>query len=225
MGAADKLIPIATQLANNLKGTKYSTSGTYKLPARKASIYENPWIDSMKFFASVYAKELKIAESNAIWNHELVDGNPLVAPYSPNQHIHNLNLGALVAVSEEEWNELQITISRCFNIINGISEVPPAIPLQDLLSYADLIGVIVSSPSPTAALTDANGNPLPGSPFNQGVDYAEAWNTLKVPADAALGVLTYYIAPVLNQDPGTDVYQYRYTGVRRWFDFTGYDLF
>lgn len=224
MGAADKLIPIATQLANNLKGTRYSTSNTYKLPARKTSVYENPWVDAIKFFSSVYAKELKIAESNATWNYELIDGNPLVAPYSPNQHIHNMNLGALVAVSEEEWTELQIAISRCFNIINPVS-VPPSIPGPDVINYIDLAGVIQTNTSATLNLLDANNNIIAGSPFNQGVDYAEAWNTLKVPADAALGVLTYYIAPILNQDPGVNVYLYRYTGIRRWFDFTGYDLF
>lgn len=224
MGAADKLIPIATQLANNLKGTKYSTGGTYKLPARKISLTDNPWVDAIKFFASVYAKELKIAESNSIWNHELVDGNVLVASYSPNQHIHNLNLGALIAVSEEEWNELQIAISRSFNIIN-ITTPPPAIPTPDVLNYMSLIGTFGSSTAATLPLLDADGNALPGSPFNQGVDYAEAWNTLKVPADAALGVLTYYIAPILNQDIGVNNYTYRYTGIRRWFDFDGYNLF
>ena len=35
MAAADKLIPTAILIANNLRGTKYSTSGTFKLPAKK----------------------------------------------------------------------------------------------------------------------------------------------------------------------------------------------
>ena len=225
MGAADKLIPIATTIANNLHGVRYSTGAIFKLPGKSMGKFNNVWTDAADFFASIYAKELKIAESNSTWNYELVNGQPLKSPFSPNHHTHSLNLGMLVAVSEEEWNELQIAISRSFNIVNvAIVPVPAGFTLNDILYYFNLAGIFSKGTGATEALTDANGNALPGSPFAQGVAYANAWNTLKVPADALLGVETPFLAPIYNQNPGTDEYFYRYTGVRRWFGFDGYDL-
>lgn len=117
MAAADKLIPTALTLANNLKGTKYSSNGTYKLPGKKNTLFNNVYTDAVQFFASVYAKELQIANTNATWNQRMVDGSNVQSVFTPNRNIHQVTLGMLVAVSEEEWNEFQIAISRAFNIV------------------------------------------------------------------------------------------------------------
>lgn len=117
MAAADKLIPTALTLANNLKGTKYSSGGTYKLPGKNNTLFNNVYTDAIQFFASIYAKELNIADANTTWNQRMVDGSNVQSVFTPNRNIHNINLGMLVAVSEAEWNELQIAISRAFNIV------------------------------------------------------------------------------------------------------------
>lgn len=225
MAATDKLIPNAITVANNLHGVKYSTSGFYKQPSKKINKYNNPFIDAVNFVASIYAKELKVADGNAVWDYRLIDGSPQKDVFTPDQNTHHLNLGMVVAISENEWNELQIAISKVINNIyplKGSYYLPYSIIQSNL--YYDLMGVFKKGSSATAALQDAAGNPIFGSPFIQGITYANAWNSLKVPADAALGVETPFIAPIYKPADETDNY-YRYTGKRRWFDFEGYDLY
>lgn len=226
MAAEDKLIPTALTLANNLKGTKLYSTNTFKLPSKKKSKWENPYIDAVNYFASVYAKELKVAAFNIEWNHELVNGEPQTDPATLDQNIHHLSLGMVVAFSELEWNQLQITISKAFNIVNVLYSTPSGLYSPTDYTYIlNKMGVFTGGTTGTLALLDAASNPLPGSPFAQGQAYAAAWNTLKVPADKLLGVETNFIAPVY-QPAGETEYFYRYTGIREWMSpFSGYDAY
>lgn len=224
MAAEDKLIPTALTLANNLKGTRLYSTNTFKLPSKKKSKWENPYMDAVNYFASIYAKELKVAKFNLPWNYELENGEPQTDPATLDQNIHHLSLGMVIAFSEVEWDALQITISKGFNIINALYSRPIGLYTESDYSYIlDKMGVFSGGTTELLVLNDSCSNPIPGSPFKQGVDFANAWNTLKVPADKALGVNTDYIAPIYKPDSETE-YFYRFTGIRQWMSpFTGYD--
>lgn len=312
MASKDKLIPTAIIMSNSLKGVKTTNNSFSMSYGKKRTLYDNNYTNAVYFFASIYAKELKISGGDATWNHKLVDGKNLTALYTPNRNIHDLTLGNVVASSEAEWNELQVTISRAFNIVypfdiagttsgsainvtitNSGGPGPivgfyPALPAANLtgtgvgatfdvlvtaiplgisavscvnpgsgynigdtfnfptmpgslaeimtiasfggssiynpsqiLAYNNLMGVFDNGATATFALTGADGSPL--GTFAQGVTFADAWNTIKVPYDASIGVTTYFIAPIF-QPVGATKFYYRYTGLRRWFDFTGYNL-
>lgn len=219
MAAQDKLIPTALLLANNLKGTVYQTKGTYKLPAKKASKFQNPYTDAVEFFGDVYQREILVAK-------QLEGTTPTASQvfskqYTPNQNNRSLTLGMVVAFSEEEWNELQIAIARSFNAVYPF-DIPggPWSPTE-ITQYNTLMGVFFQEKGEGYILLGADGTNL--GTYNQGVDWANAWNDTKVPYDASIGVSTPYVAPIF-QPPGADKFYYRYTGIRRWFGFEGYDL-
>ena len=224
MAANDKITPTSLLIANNLKGTPFSTKNTYKLTSGKKTKFKNPYTDAVDFLSIVYAKELKVADFNAIWNFRNNIDQPVKAPYTPNVNANFDLVGQIVAFSENEWDELQITISQAFNNIYPF-EIPDVVSTYtptEILLYENSMGVFNTGAGATAPLLNALGAPIPGSPFAQGIAYADAWNNLKVPADAALGFETYYIAPIYKPSTGTKYY-YRYTGVRRWASpYTGY---
>lgn len=229
MAAQDKITPTSLLIANNLKGTKYSTKNTYKLTPKSTGKYKNVYTDAVDFLASVYAKEVKVADFNNLWNYRNADESPNKAKYSPNKNANYEILGQIVAFSELEWDELQITISKAFNNIYPF-EVPSLAGVytpSEQAYYLGQMGVIDAGSAITKQLFNANGVSL--GTFNQGVAYAQAWNSLKVSADAALGVETPYLAPIAQQtqiNVFIPSFFYRYTGKRRWADpFTGYDLY
>lgn len=216
MAAQDKLIPTALLLANNLKGTSYSTAGTYKLPAKKASKYQNPYTDAVKFFADVYQREVLIA-------NQLEGTVPPVSEiftklYTPNQNNRALTLGMVVAFSEFEWEELQIAISRAFNIVYPFDQFGPWTK-PEIDAYEIQMGTFWDDSTDLKAAD----NTILASQLTPGPQWAEAWNTLRVPYDKAQGINTPFIAPILKPSQGQHFY-YRYTGPRRWFGFNGYDL-
>lgn len=220
MASKDKLIPTAIIMSNSLKGIKTTNNSFSMSYGKKRTLYDNNYTNAVYFFASIYAKELKISGGDATWNHKLVDGKNLTALYTPNRNIHDLTLGNVVASSEAEWNKLQVTISRAFNIVYPF-DIVSALTAADILAYNNLMGVFDNGATTTFALTGADGSPL--GTFAQGVTFADAWNTIKVPYDASIEVITYFIAPIF-QPVGATKFYYRYTGLRRWFDFTGYNL-
>ena len=226
MAAQDKLIPSAITLSNNLKGTKLYTQGNFRMPAKKSSKWANPFIDGMNFLASIYAKALRVATGDASWNHRLVDGEPQKDVFTIDQNMHHLTLGSIIAFSENEWDELQIAISKVINIIGVQNAIPSGLytptELQKLFANA---GMWSGGGTPTRVLSNANGAPI--GTYPQGYVYAGAWNQLKVPADAALGVKTPFIAPVYKLTPGgSPIFYYRYTGDRQWMSpFTGYNTY
>lgn len=229
MAANDKITPTALLIANNLKGIKYSTKSTYKLTPKTASKYENVYTNAVDFLASIYAKEIKVADFNADWNKRLIDGEPQKDPFAVVQSFHYKNVGTIIAFSEIEWNELQITISKAFNNIYpfDLASFAGVYTPSEETYYQDLMGVFSGSSTATLTLYDANGGPL--GTFPQGTDFANAWNTLKISVDAGLGVETPYIAPIYKPASGTNYY-YRFTGKRRWnvspsAPFEGYDLY
>ena len=223
MAFTDKLIPNAVTIANNLHLVKYSTSGTYRQPAKKTSKYKNPIIDAINYISSIYAKEIKVANSNAVWDYKLIDGSPQLDVFTVDQNTHHGNLGMIVAVSENEWDQLQIAISQAINIIYPLKfSYYLLYTTPETIKYFSQMGIFSEGSAATVGLVDANGGAL--GIFNQGVDYANAWNDLKVPADAALGVYTPFIAPIY-QPTGETLFFYRYTGKRRWFSFEGYDSY
>lgn len=223
MAANDKLIPNAITIANNLHGVKYSTSGFYKQPSKKINKYNNPLLDSINFIASIYAKEVKVADSNAVWDYRLITGEPQKDVFTPDQNTHHMNLGMVVAISETEWNRLQITISKVINNIYPLkTSYYTAYTIAEFDGYLFLMGIISGGITPTKQLLDVNGNDL--GTFAQGIAYADAWNNLKVPADAALDISTPFLAPIY-QPSGETFFFYRYTGKRRWFGFEGYDTY
>ena len=225
MAAADKLIPTATLIANNIRGTKYSTSGTYKLPAKKATKYQNPVQDAYQFFSSIYAKVQKVANSNETWNFEMVT-QPLIpknvqALYTPNRNVHSLDLSMIVAISEPEWNELNYAVSKAINIIS-----PKFVFQKGKNLFNTNIGLFKNHTSLTADLKAYDGTLL--GTFDQGKKYANAWNKLKVPYDKNIGITTEFIAPLLyplfHEEELIPNYWYRKTGIRHWeYPFTGYD--
>lgn len=220
MAAKDKLIPTAILLANNLYATRFSTSGGYKLPAKSTSKYNNPYTDAAEFLADVYQKELLLSTGQT---GPLPQANEIFSQrYTPDQNNRRLTLGSVVAFTEAEWNELQITISRMFNIIYpfNLDIYVPVFSPSEIANYETLMGVFPTDSSATFVLDSVDG---PLGTFDQGVDFAEAWNSLKVPHDATLGITTPFIAPIARQN-GKLIYYYRYTGSRRWFGFQGYDL-
>ena len=219
MGATDKLIPTAIILGNNLKGIPFSTR-SYRMPAKKASIHQNPYTYAIQFFASIYAKGNKVANRNEVWNHKLVDGSNSTALFTPTKNNHDLTLGMIVAISEEEWNELQIAISKSFNIVYPFDIAGPWTPAQ-ITGYNNLMGVLDNGSTDPKDLLGADASLLGN--FAQGLDWADAWNTIKVPYDLTIGVDTPFIAPIFKPTGATKFY-YRYTGLRRWFGFEGYDL-
>ena len=224
MASSDKLIPNAITIANNLHGVKYSTSGFYKQPSKKINKYNNALIDAINFVASIYAKEVKVADSNATWNYTLVNGLPQLDLFTIDQNTHHHNLGMVVAISEDEWNELQITISKVINNIYPLkTSYYTAYTTAEFNGYLSLMGIFSGGITPTKALLDADGNLL--GTFSQGQVYADRWNSLKVPADAALGVETPFLAPIYKPS-GETIFYYRYTGKRRWSaPFEGYDSY
>jgi hypothetical protein len=224
----NKLLPKAYSIANNIKGIKLNTSSSYRLPSRKTSKWQNPVIDAVNFMASVYAKEVKIANFNADWDKRLVNGEPQTDQYVVVQSNHYKTVGTIVAFSELEWDQLQVTISKLFNIIYPFEQLE-TLQTSGYYTAADInnmfsqMGVFSGGTTPSKALLDADGN-LIGT-FDQGLVYANRWNTLKVPADAALGVITPYLAPIY-QPAGETIFYYRYTGIRQWqTPFEGYDLY
>jgi len=290
---------------------RYSSNGNYKFPSVSRNSFRNPYTDAVQFFASIYAKELKIAGGDPTWNQENVDGSVIKNLFTLNRNIHQLTLGSLVAITEPEWNELQIGISQAFNVvypfntsysqlvgsigatisnpggpglvagtylnvaannitgtgvgatfdvivtnpigitsitnvnpgtgyqvgdtfnffgiipgslseiitINSITGTGGVTPVQ-LNAYNAVMGVLDNGPTTPANLLGADASVL-GS-FAQGVAFADAWNNLKVPYDASIGVETPFLAPILRP-AGTFNFYYRYTGLRRWFGFVGYD--
>jgi hypothetical protein len=231
MAANDKITPTALLIANNLKGTKYSTKSTYKLTSKTTSKYKNVYTDAVEFLASLYAKEVKVADFNALWNFRNVDESPNTAPYTPNKNFNYDLVGQVVAFSELEWNELQIAISKAFNVIYpfDLASLAGVYTPTEEAYYLSQMGVFGSAPGPKM-LVDCEGNPLSG-PWNQDASpsgYANKWNEQRVPADAALGVDTFFIAPIFKPASGTNNY-YRFTGKRRWnanptAPFEGYDI-
>jgi hypothetical protein len=175
----------------------------------------------VEFFASIYAKELRIATGNPTWNHKLVNGKNLTVDYTPNFNIHELTLGNVIAFSEFEWDELQITISRGFNIVYPFDIVGGPWTPTEILAYNTLMGVDDGGVAPLRPLLGADSSPL--GVFAQGIVWANAWNTIKVPYDLTIGVVTPFIAPIFQPLTATKFY-YRFTGNRRWFSFAGYDL-
>jgi hypothetical protein len=224
MASKDKLIPNALIIANNLRGTKYSTGATYKQPGKKLSKYNNLVIDAVNYISSIYAKEIKVADSNAVWNYRLADGKPQTDIFTVDQNTHHENLGMIVAFSEKEWDELQSTISRVINIIYPLkSSYYSLYSPTEITNYFSQMGIFNGGATPTKGLLDADGN-LIGT-FAQGVTFADRWNSLKVPADAALDVDTPFIAPIY-QPTGETSFYYRYTGKRRWATpFTDYNKY
>lgn len=227
MAANNKITPTALLIANNLKGTKYSTKSTYKLTPKTTSKYKNVYTDAVEFLASVYAKELKVADFNDIWNYRNADDSTNKAPYTPNKNANYEILGQIVAFSETEWEDLQITISQAFNNIYpfDIASLAGVYTPSEKTYYENLMGVFSGGATPNRGLFDANGGLL--GTFPQGTSYANGWNTLKISADAALGVETPFIAPIYKPASATNYY-YRYTGKRRWNTsplFNGYDTY
>lgn len=218
MAARDKIIPTAIIFSNALKGVKGSTNPFRMSYGKTRSKYDNTYTDAIFFFASIYAKELKIAGGDATWNQQFVDGANLTALYTPNRNMHSLTLGSVVASTEAEWNELQQTISRAFNIVYPFEILGPWTK-PEVDAYNALMGAIAISDTD---LKGADGSVLDPGPIAPGPDYANAWNNLRVPYDASIGVETYFIAPILKPATGQDQY-YRFTGKRRWFGFEGYD--
>jgi len=216
MAAQDKLIPTALLLANNRKGTRYSTGGTYKLPAKKASKYQNPYTDAVEFFADVYQRELLIA--NQLEGTTPPASEVFSKQYTPNQNNRSLTLGMVVAFSEAEWEELQIAISRSFNIVYPFDQVGPW-SKPEIDGYEALMGTFWDD---STELKAADGTTL-DTGLTPGAEWAEAWNTLRVPYDKAQGINTPFIAPILRPVTGQHYY-YRFTGPRRWFGFVGYNL-
>lgn len=224
MGAQDKLVPAAGVIANNLYGTKFSTKSTFRMTPKVKNMFANPQIDAVNFLGSIHAKQIKIADNNAIWNGILENTPPLyisnkvLSQYTTVKGQHDEVLPGFAATTIEEWNELQTAISRAYNIINinGLSNLiygAEALESQVQIGLQNL----------NVVLTNAIGG-LIGF-YAVGAPYAEAWNSLKVPADAALGFDTPFIAPVLPQKTGVVDAWYRYTGKSRWaFPFTGWDL-
>ena len=139
--------------------------------------------------------------------------------FTPNRNIHELTLGMIVAISEAEWNELQIAISKSFNIVYPFDIAGPWSPTE-ITAYNTLMGVFDNGAVDPEALLGADFTPLGN--FAQGTVWADAWNTIKVPYDLSIGVVTPFIAPIF-QPAGATKFYYRYTGVRRWFNFIGYD--
>lgn len=224
MAAQDKLIPSAITLSNNLKGVKLYTQGTFRMPAKKSSKWANPFIDALNFLASVYAKELRISTGDPSWNHLLANGAKQKDVFTIDQNMHHLTLGSIVAFSENEWDELQIAISKTINIIGAQNTIPAGVyspaELNTLFTNA---GMWSGGSFPVILLSNAQGTGI--GVYAQGLAYATAWNSLKVPADAALGVKTPFIAPVYKSPTSADFY-YRYTGDREWKSpFIGYDSF
>jgi hypothetical protein len=235
MGAQDKLVPAAGVIANNLYGTKFSTKSTFRMTPDVKTKYANPVIDAVNFLGSIHAKQLRIADNNAIWNGTLANNPPrsgglsdqVLSQYVLDKGIHDEVLPGFAATTIEEWNELQTGISRAYNIINTLGLTNPPYNNSELNDGLDQMGIF----STNQILTDAIGNPLPGSgTLAIWEAYADAWNEYKVPADAALGFDTPYIAPILPSRfliapaPGSRAY-YRITGKSRWaFPFTGWNL-
>lgn len=220
MAAEDKIIPTALIMANALHGIKAYTSNTYGLPAAKSTRFKNPYTNAVTFFASIYAKSLKVGGGDPTWNHTLVNGENIKALFTPNRNIHYLTLGSIVAFSEFEWNELQITISKAFNIVYPFDIAGPW-TVAEIASYNALMGVFSNTAVSPINLLGADGTVLGN--FAQGIDWATAWNDIRVPYDATQGIETPFIAPIYR--PGSGNYYYRYTGNRRWFGFEGYELY
>lgn len=220
MANQEIIIPNAINIANNLNGVAYSTAGTYRLPAKKKSKYSNPYIDAVEFFANIYNRELKIAVANILTPTDAPVQSPLLPKeFTPNVNLQDLTLGTVVAFSETEWEQLQITISRAFNIVYPFNITGPW-SVDEINAYETLMGTFYYTGTDLRA---ADGTILDAGPINAGPDYANAWNELRVPYDRANGVQTQFIAPILIK--GEDNPYYRFTGDRRWFGFQGYDTF
>lgn len=142
MAASDKIIPTAIILSNSLRDVKGSTNPFRMSYGKKRSKHDNPYTDAVFFFASIYAKALKIAGGNPSWNQQFVDGKNLQKLYTPNRNMHSLTLGSVVATSEAEWNELQKTISKAFNIVYPFGILGPWTK-SELDHYNALMGSII----------------------------------------------------------------------------------
>lgn len=226
MGAQDKLVPAAGVIANNWAGTSWSTKSTFRLPAKKATLYKNPLIDANDFLSSIHAKQLAIANNNHIWNGDMANTPPVylsnnqLSVYSLDRGIHDEVLPGFAATTIEEWNELQTGVSRAYNIIGIPLLGTPIYSANEQTESLIRLGIFISNQN----LFNAVGGLL--GVYAAGTTYADAWNSVKVPADAALGYQTSYIAPVYPGlvIPGVSAF-YRYTGKSRWASpFTGWDL-
>lgn len=217
MASQDKLIPSAIALSNNLHGIKTSTTGTFKLQGKPKSKWANPFIDVVMFFASIYAKQNKIATGDMSWNHKLDNNTFSTDLFTVDQNTAQLTLGSVVAISEAEWDELQVTISKAYNIIKWLP-VATNLPYNqtELANLYSLVGIGYTDSS---AIYGADGKLL-GTGFSKAApDYTwhKKWNDLKVPYDKALDIETPYIAPIAPSGPTPSMDFFRYTGNRRWF--------
>lgn len=212
MAASDKLIPLAKIMAKSLSDFPANSSAGYAMPpARNASKFRNPYTDAVTFFAGIYAKEVKIAGGDATWNQKTNDGRTLRSLYVPNRNEFGLILGSVIATTEFEWNELQETIDKCFAIVYPF-DVAGTDP-SEAAAYNAFMGTFDNGILINKPLLAADGTPL--GTFTQGATWAIAWNTLRVPYDASIGVKTEFIAPII-QPSGVTKYYYRFTGIRRW---------
>lgn len=217
MAAQDKLTPTAITLANNLNGTRLSTGATFKMPSKAKSKWDNPFMDVVKFFASIYAKQNKIATGDMSWNHKLDDNQPLQDAFALDQNLAQLTLGNVVAITEAEWNEFQTAISRCYNIIKWLPPVAslPYTPTEMTNLYS-LAGIGYDT---TNNIYGADGELLYSNASKAAPNYIwhTKWNELKVPYDKVLKVDTPYVAPIAPSGANPNSNYYRFTGNRRWF--------
>jgi len=220
MGAQEKLIPIANIIHVNLANIPRPSSGAYKPPAKRISIGNNAYSDAVEFLANIYRREVQIASAKSGRAVPRFPQSPLLKrTFSPNVGIQDLTLGTILVLSQEEWLDLQVAISKCFNIIYPFDLIGPW-TAPEITAYNDVMGVFFQEPGEGYPLFGADGSPL--GDYAQGIDWANAWNDIKVPYDLSIGVITFFVAPIY-QPPTANKYYYRFTGLTRWFDFTGYD--
>jgi hypothetical protein len=191
--------------------------------------YANPEIDALNFLGSIHAKQLRIADNNSIWDGTLANNPPaglsdqVISKYVVDKGTHDEVLPGFAATTIQEWNELQTGISRAYNIVNYIGLTSPYSASEQSDSLTQL-GIFSSNQT----LVNAIGGVI--GVYAIGTAFADAWNSLKVPADKALGYTTPYIAPifptrtVILAPPNSRAW-YRYTGKSRWaLPFTGWNL-
>lgn len=223
----------ARLIANNLNGTVFS-SGAYQLPRKNiflgGSNSGHPYLDAVYFLNDLTAAISKLTTSIKERPYTYLPINipiPLISSelrnipgktlkdtlrYAP--IIGYLSATNIIAASTKEILQLQILINESFNIIQPIPPAGVFTPTQ-IQEFNEAMGLIINN----SQVLEGDDATVLGV-FVPGIDYATAWNTIKIPYDASLGIKTAAIAPIPRI--GNDQY-YRLTGQDPWIGFEGYD--
>ena len=150
------------------------------------------------FISGIHGKEMFISKppvkngSTPIsgWDYKTVKGKNIQSNYFANKSSRAFQLGSVVSTNTNEWIQLQGTIYGIYSMLDPLSIVLENISsATEKTFWLENMGVILSS----TTLRGADNSIIPAPPAADAYEFAQQWNTLKVPYDRNSGYDTPYV--------------------------------